>query len=39
MTTDLKQIYWESGAWRKVNFYDFLAKLIEIRKQCDEKTI
>lgn len=29
---EFKQIYYDSGIWRKYNWYDFLEKLIEIIK-------
>ena len=32
---ELKTIYYESGIWRKYNWYDFLEKLLEIKKQID----
>lgn len=29
---ELKEIYYESGIWRRYNWYDFLEKLLEIIK-------
>jgi hypothetical protein len=36
---ELKKIYYESGIWRRYNFYDFVEELIKIliRNKCPKK--
>lgn len=31
---ELLDVYYESGAWKKYNWYDFLTKLVDVMSRC-----
>jgi len=35
---ELKEIYYQSGIWRKYNWYDFLQELCKIMQKYAERT-